>query len=362
MQRIGLILLSVVLAPTAASAQQRSAGILNDPAPSWSLEEWINLPSGKSTLDIDDFRGKVLYLYCFQSWCPGCHRHGFPTLQKVIARFKDDRDVAFVAIQTVFEGFSSNTFDHAKKVAKRYALDIPVGQSGEQGRRSKLMGRYRTGGTPWTVIIDRDGVVRFNDFHIDVEQAAQLIDNLRRTPAHGHQGSGVPPSSTGRDLIGKPFPLERLAWVNTPDGQPISVKGKVTLVRWWTNTCPFCERSLPQIAKFRAEFGRRGFQTVCVYHPKPPRHVANEDIVRAAANFGYTGPLALDADWQTLEEFYLSERPWSSTSVSFLLDREGKVRFVHPGPALYPTSNPRDSEINREFENTKKAIEALLAE
>ena len=65
--------------------------------------QWLNLPSGKKKIDIQDYQGKVLYLFCFQSWCPGCHSSGFPTLQKVMSRFKDNDDVAFVAIQTVFE-------------------------------------------------------------------------------------------------------------------------------------------------------------------------------------------------------------------------------------------------------------------
>ena len=67
------------------------------------------------------------------------HSSGFPTLQKVMSRFKDNDNVAFVAIQTVFEGFASNTFDHAKQVARKYKLTIPVGQSGAPGKRSHVM-------------------------------------------------------------------------------------------------------------------------------------------------------------------------------------------------------------------------------
>ncbi|MCH7878660.1 MAG: redoxin domain-containing protein, partial [candidate division Zixibacteria bacterium] len=68
-------------------AQRRDLGILDRPAPDWSVEKWHNLPPGKQSLDISDYKGKVLYLYCFQSWCPGCHKHGFPTLQKMLANF-----------------------------------------------------------------------------------------------------------------------------------------------------------------------------------------------------------------------------------------------------------------------------------
>ena len=79
---------------------------------------------GKTGLDVGDFRGKILYLYGFQFWCPGCHSRGFPTLQKLIRHYKDDTDVEFVAVQTVFEGFGTNTFERARKVAKDYGLKI----------------------------------------------------------------------------------------------------------------------------------------------------------------------------------------------------------------------------------------------
>ena len=179
-----------------AASAGNERGILGKPAPKWAVDQWLNLPKGKKTLDIRDFRGKVLYLFCFQSWCPGCHSSGFPTLQKVMSRFKDKDDVAFVAIQTVFEGFASNTFEQAKQVARKCKLTIPVGQSGERGKRSEVMARYRSGGTPWVVIIDRDGVVRYNDFHVNVDRAEKLIRTaLEKTPAKG-EGSGLSSSQS----------------------------------------------------------------------------------------------------------------------------------------------------------------------
>ena len=73
--------------------------------------------------------------------------------------------------------------DAIKKIAKQYELTIPVGQSGTPSARSKLMVNYRTGGTPWTVIIDRNGIVRYNDFHIHPQQAIKLIKNLKKNGA-----------------------------------------------------------------------------------------------------------------------------------------------------------------------------------
>ena len=42
-----------------------------------------------------------------------------------------------------------------------------------------MMRNYRTGGTPWTIIIDKQGVVRFNGFRIEAEDAIHVLAALR---------------------------------------------------------------------------------------------------------------------------------------------------------------------------------------
>jgi len=155
-----------------------ATGIKGQKAPSFGVDEWIQT-NGKASLDIEDFKGKVLYLYGFQSWCPGCHSHGFPTLRTLSKHYENDKEVAFIAVQTVFEGFSSNTINAAKKIIKDYSLTMPVGHSGLNGKRSQLMINYKTGGTPWTIIIDKKGIVRFNNFHLTVNELKMMIDNLK---------------------------------------------------------------------------------------------------------------------------------------------------------------------------------------
>ena len=57
-------LLSISLPPEAC-AQKSKKGV---EAPSWGNTRWINLPKGKKSLDIEDYRGKVVYLAFFQQW------------------------------------------------------------------------------------------------------------------------------------------------------------------------------------------------------------------------------------------------------------------------------------------------------
>lgn len=163
----------------ALRSTQLHMGIVGQQAPDWSVSQWKQLPDGVTTLNVEDFRGKVLYLYFFQSWCPGCHSTGFPTLQKLQQQFADDEDVAFVVVQTTFEGHDQNGVGKLLPTAERYGLRIPFGQSAGNSGTPDIMYKYRTGGTPWVVLIDQQGKVVFNDFHIDPTGAAESIRQLK---------------------------------------------------------------------------------------------------------------------------------------------------------------------------------------
>ena len=176
---LGLVATQVAMAKPEAKPK---GGIEGKAAPEWEVEEWISLPKGvKEGPELADLKGKTIYIYCFQSWCPGCHSSGFPTLQKVSEHFKDDDEVAFVVMQTVFEGFAANTPDKGRAVAKKYDLEhLPFAQSGTAEKKSRVMKAYRTRGTPWTIIIGPDGKVAFNDFHLKPDRAIELIDKLEK--------------------------------------------------------------------------------------------------------------------------------------------------------------------------------------
>ena len=176
-----IILLTILVTACTSQAQKTKGGILNQKAPAITADKWVSLPPGSKAPTPESLKGKVVYLYCFQSWCPGCHSSGFPTLQKVSTHFKDDKEVECITIQTVFEGFSTNTSQKALDMAKKYNLTgIPVGHSGSPQKRSAIMSGFKTRGTPWTIIIGKDGIVKYNSFHIKPEAAIKLIDKLKK--------------------------------------------------------------------------------------------------------------------------------------------------------------------------------------
>ena len=153
-------------------------GIAGQTAPEFRFEDWLDNVDGNLLIaDIDE---PVIYLYNFQSWCQGCHSHGFPTLNAVrsalgAAGFADQ--VKFIAIQTVFEGHETNTADAARESLGRHGLgDLALGH--DSGHPPTIMVDYRTGGTPWTVLIGPrpDRTVLFNGFQLDADRAVAFIE------------------------------------------------------------------------------------------------------------------------------------------------------------------------------------------
>jgi thiol-disulfide isomerase/thioredoxin len=157
-------------------------------------------------------------------------------------------------------------------------------------------------------------------------------------------------------------------WIGAPqapwiDSQPPfgpDQPARATLVRFWTDTCPFCEASLPAIESLRKEFGPLGLRTLGIYHPKPPRAVDDTHVTEAAARLGYHGPIGVDEQWDALQRMWLSGGGRRATSASLLLDEEGVVRFVHPGPELHPSHDPEHADCDRDYRALREAILAQL--
>lgn len=157
-------------------------GIEGHKAHEFLVDQWIDA-DGKKTAPIclSDFDGKFKVVYCFQSWCPGCHSRGLPALQEMTRALNDNDQVVFLAVQTVFEGHEANTYDKIIETQKQYELKIAFGHDpGDEGsnNRSKMMYHYRTGGTPWFIFIDQKNNVVFNDFHLNVENAIEFLNQV----------------------------------------------------------------------------------------------------------------------------------------------------------------------------------------
>ncbi len=157
-------------------------GIEGRQAPELKVNDWVG-PGGEATepIRLADYQGKFVVIYGFQAWCPGCHSRGLPALQKMTKALEGNDKVAFMAIQTVFEGAHANTRKRMIEIQEEYQLDIPFGHdTGKDSERgfSLTMQDYRTGGTPWFIFIDQKGRVVFNDFHMNTEKAIEYLSAI----------------------------------------------------------------------------------------------------------------------------------------------------------------------------------------
>jgi hypothetical protein len=145
--------------------------VVGQPAPELTVPCWIDA-EGKErpTLTLKELGARHRLLFFYQHWCAGCHSHGFPILQALV-RNPHAKNVGIAAVQTAFEGAYVNTRDKLPLDQQRYGLRIPFGHEGRCSPdvRPTTMGNYCTGGTPWFVAIDPDGVAVQDGFTIDVD-------------------------------------------------------------------------------------------------------------------------------------------------------------------------------------------------
>jgi peptide-methionine (R)-S-oxide reductase len=173
-------------------------GIAAEPAPEFRIDNWLANVDSEDGLRLADIEEPIVYLYNFQSWCPGCHSHGFPTLSAVKAHFEAKGQahlIRFVAVQTVFEGHETNTADAALDSVARHGLsDIAVGHD---SGASTIMADYGTGGTPWTVIIGPgpDRVVLDNGFQFELADLIDLIEENLTPTARADETMTTHPST-----------------------------------------------------------------------------------------------------------------------------------------------------------------------
>ncbi len=156
-------------------------------------------------------------------------------------------------------------------------------------------------------------------------------------------------------------------WIQTEKPLTLaSLKGKVVLVRFWTDGCHWCLSTAPALKEFHETYAAKGLAVIGMYTPKPPRDATADEVRGFAEKFGFAFPIGLDNDHAVLGRWWLApqgrrlDRPF--TSVSFLIDRKGLIRKIHPGPEFYPSDDPEHAKANKDYLDMKKVVEDLLAE
>ncbi len=145
----------------------------------------------------------------------------------------------------------------------------------------------------------------------------------------------------GAALVGTHAPEWRgLRWLQ---GGPLalsSLRGRAVLVRFWSDECPYCSRTLSDLEKLWERWRGRGLVVVGIHHPKEERSRDPATVRRAFEALGVRFPVAQDLEWRTLRAYGVGTTFTRFTSASFLVGRDGVIRFVHEGGTLADDGGP----------------------
>jgi peroxiredoxin len=140
---IGLIVMHYLAPPSASTNASGPNGAVGQVAPAFAM-----LDDDGHTVSLDHYRGSVVVMNLWASWCPPC-RAEMPDLQR-LAEADSSRGVAVVGVN---EGESAQ---RAREFAASLGIRFPIWLDASQ-RYGRV---YTALGLPTTVILDRRGVVR----------------------------------------------------------------------------------------------------------------------------------------------------------------------------------------------------------
>jgi peroxiredoxin len=98
-------------------------------------------------------------------------------------------------------------------------------------------------------------------------------------------------------------------------------RGRVVMVNFWATWCAPCRQEMPQLVRLYEKYRSSGFVLLGVNVDDD-----SSKAVEVANKLGVTFPVLLDADKTVSKLYDLSTMP-----STVLIDRDGKVRYVHRG-------------------------------
>ena len=129
--------------PRGASREAASAW-LEVPAPG---AEFATLDGGRASLS--DYRGKVVVLNLWGTWCPPCRREIPELVELQDSLLQREATVVSIAVDSGAE-------ESIRSFADEFGIDYPIWLSGTD----EVVRLFKAIGFPFTLLIDRQGVIR----------------------------------------------------------------------------------------------------------------------------------------------------------------------------------------------------------
>ncbi len=125
------------------------------------------------TLDLAAYRGKVVYLDFWASWCRPC-RDSFPFMD-ALQRREAERGLVVIAVNV----------DTERRLASEFLAETPVGFKIVYDPAGALAEQWKLEGMPTTVLIGRDGVARSQRVGFRHADETAVRDEVERLLSEG---------------------------------------------------------------------------------------------------------------------------------------------------------------------------------
>ncbi|MFM9904790.1 MAG: TlpA family protein disulfide reductase [Pyrinomonadaceae bacterium] len=101
------------------------------------------------------------------------------------------------------------------------------------------------------------------------------------------------------------------------------IKGKPTLVHFWSVSCGVCKDKMPALNELKAKFQPLGLQTISVHMPRYEADTDLDTVNEAMTEHHIIEPTAVDS-LHRLKDAFQNEQGW--VPVYYLFDAEGKMK------------------------------------
>jgi peroxiredoxin len=144
-------------------------------------------------------------------------------------------------------------------------------------------------------------------------RAGRLVAALALALGANVAAPAIAPLATAPDFT--------LHTMNGPNLRLQEQRGRVVMVNFWATWCGPCRQEMPQLDRLYQKYHAAGFVLLGVNVDDDQRKAAE-----VAGKLGVTFPVLLDTDKTVSKLYELSTMP-----STVIIDREGKVRYVHRG-------------------------------
>jgi thiol-disulfide isomerase/thioredoxin len=134
-------------------------------------------------------------------------------------------------------------------------------------------------------------------------------------------------------------------WINSEPLQLENLRGRVVLIEFWTFGCYNCRNTLPFIKGWHDRYRDKGLTVIGVHSPEFEYEKKVENLRREVASLGISYPVVSDNDYRTWDAYNVAAWP-----TIFLLDKQGRIRWVHVGEGDYDEAERMIQELLAEQE------------